>query len=448
VSQAENTQLVSPETLPTPQIDDRHYRRLGLIVLGLLIGIFGIWGALAPLSSALPASGKVSVASSNRIIQHFEGGIVKEILVKDGDSVKVGQTLVTLDDTQANAQLQIILAQFYENLGLESRLIAERNGAKSVLFSSEMESMPSAAARSMITEAQRREFNARAQQLVDEKRVLSERIEQLRNQIEGLKAIASAKTSLSRSYDDEIKEWEILYQQQLIDKMRLRDIKREKVRTDGDIANAKAEIGRAGAQISEINAQIIAQRQNFTKEVLAELSDVQARLSDNRARLSALKDTLARTKITAPVSGTVTNLQIHTIGGVTPAGKPILEVVPEGEALIIDGKLAATDIANVHTGLEAEIRFPGFAHIKSLNVVMGEVIQIAPDALVDEASKMSYYPVKIRVTPEGQKELIRNHLSIQPGIPADVMIVTASRTFMDYMIQPFKVMFTKAFNEQ
>ncbi len=448
MSQAENTQLVSPETLPTPQIDDRHYRRLGLIVLGLLIGIFGIWGALAPLSSALPASGKVSVASSNRIIQHFEGGIVKEILVKDGDSVKVGQTLVTLDDTQANAQLQIILAQFYENLGLESRLIAERNGAKSVLFSSEMESMPSAAARSMITEAQRREFNARAQQLVDEKRVLSERIEQLRNQIEGLKAIASAKTSLSRSYDDEIKEWEILYQQQLIDKMRLRDIKREKVRTDGDIANAKAEIGRAGAQISEINAQIIAQRQNFTKEVLAELSDVQARLSDNRARLSALKDTLARTKITAPVSGTVTNLQIHTIGGVTPAGKPILEVVPEGEALIIDGKLAATDIANVHTGLEAEIRFPGFAHIKSLNVVMGEVIQIAPDALVDEASKMSYYPVKIRVTPEGQKELIRNHLSIQPGIPADVMIVTASRTFMDYMIQPFKVMFTKAFNEQ
>lgn len=448
MSQAENTQLVSPETLPTPQIDDRHYRRLGVIVLGLLIGIFGIWGALAPLSSALPASGKVSVASSNRIIQHFEGGIVKEIFVKDGDSVKAGQTLVTLDSTQANAQLQIILAQFYENLGLESRLIAERNGAKSIEFSSEMESMPSAAARSMITEAQRREFNARAQQLSDEKRILLERIEQLRNQIEGLKAIVSAKTSLSRSYDDEIKEWEILYQQQLIDKMRLRDIKREKVRTDGDIANAKAEIGRAGAQISEINAQIIAQKQNFTKEVLAELSDVQARLSDNRARLSALKDTLERTKITAPVAGTVTNLQIHTIGGVTPAGKPILEVVPDGEALIIDGKLAATDIASVHTGLEAEIRFPGFAHVKSLNVVMGEVIQIAPDALVDEATKMSYYPVKIRVTPEGQKELIRNHLTIQPGIPADVMIVTASRTFMDYMIQPFKVMFTKAFNEQ
>jgi len=448
VSQAENTQLVSPETLPTPQIDDRQYRRMGLIVLGLLVGIFGVWGALAPLSSALPASGKVSVASSNRIIQHLEGGIVKEILVKDGDSVKAGTPLITLDDTQANAQLQIILAQFYENLGLESRLISERDGAKSVLFSPEMESMPNAAARSMISEAQRREFNARAQQLSDEKRVLSERIEQLRNQIEGLKAIVSAKLSLSRSYDDEIKEWEILYQQQLIDKMRLRDIKREKVKTDGDIANAKAEIGRAGAQISEINAQIIAQRQNFIQEVLAELSDVQARLSDNRARLAALKDTLARTQITAPVSGTVTNLQIHTVGGVTPAGKPILEIVPEGEALIIEGKVAATDISSVHVGLEAEIRFPGFSHIKSLNIVMGEVIQIAPDAIVDETSKILYYPVKIRVTPEGQKELLRNHLSIQPGIPADAMIVTASRTFLDYMIQPFKVMFTKAFNEQ
>jgi epimerase transport system membrane fusion protein len=230
--------------------------------------------------------------------------------------------------------------------------------------------------------------------------------------------------------------------------MRLRDIKREKVRTDGDIANAKSEIARAKAQISEIQAQMIAQKQNFTKDVVAELSDVQARLGDNRARLAALQDAMDRTKVVAPVAGVVTNLQVHTVGGVTPAGKPILEIVPEGEALIIEGKVAATDIASVRVGLKAEIRFPGFAHVKSLNIVMGEVIQIAPDAVVDEASKMLYYPVKIRVTSEGQTELLKNHLSIQPGIPADAMIVTASRTFLDYMIHPFKSMFTKAFNEQ
>lgn len=448
MSQTEHGQLVSPETLPTPQTEDRYYRRLGLIVLGLLVGVFGIWGSFAPLSSALPASGKVSVASSNRIIQHFEGGIVKAILVKDGDSVVVGQKLIELDDTQANAQLQIILAQFFENLGLESRLIAERDGKGSVVFSPEIDGMSSAAARTMITEAQRREFNARSQQLIDEKRILSERIEQYNSQIQGLEAIVQSKTSLSRSYEDEIKEWEILYAQQLIDKMRLRDIKREKVRTDGDIANAKSEIARARGQISEIKAQMIAQRQNFTKEVVAQLSEVQARLADNRARLAALQDAMNRTKMIAPVAGIVTNLQVHTVGGVIPSGKPILEIVPEGEALIIEGKVAATDIASIRLGLKAEIRFPGFAHIKSLNTVMGEVIHIAPDVIVDEASKMSYYPVKIRVTPEGQAELLKNHLSIQPGIPADAMIVTASRTFLDYMIHPFKSMFTRAFNEQ
>ncbi|MDD2266044.1 HlyD family type I secretion periplasmic adaptor subunit [Sulfuricurvum sp.] len=448
MSQTENVQLVLPETPPSPQTEDRHYRRLGLIVLGLLVGVFGVWSAFAPLSSAVAASGKVSVASSNRMIQHLDGGIVKAILVKDGDTVKVGQELIELDSTQANAQLQIILSQYYENLGTESRLIAERDGKSFITFSPDMDKMQNSAARTMIMEAQRREFTARAQQLIDEKQVLTERIEQLHNQVDGLEATIASKSSLSNSYDGEIKEWEVLYQQQLIDKMRLRDVKREKVRTDGDIANAKAEIGRAKAQISEVQAQMIADKQKFIQQVVSELSDVQAKLSDNRARLFALQDTLKRTKMVAPVEGIVTNLQIHTIGGVVPSGKPVMEIVPEGEPLIIDARIAATDIVNVHVGLKAEIRFPGFSHIKSLNTVMGEVIQIAPDTVVDETTKSLYYPAQIRVTAEGQKELLRNHLSIQPGIPAEVMIVVASRTFLDYIIHPFKYMAARAFNEQ
>lgn len=448
MSQIEKAELVSPETVPTPQTEDHHYRRLGLIVLGLLVAVIGVWGGFAPLSSAVPAPGKVSVSSSNRIVQHLEGGIVKSILVKDGDTVKASQKLIELDSTQANAQLQIVLAQYYENLGLESRLIAERDGRSTIAFSPEMNEMLLHSARALIMDSQQREFNARRKQLSDEVQVLSERIEGFRNQISGLEALILSKSSLSSSYDDEIKEWEVLYQQQLIDKIRLRDIKREKVRTDGDIASAKAQIGQLKAQISEVEAQIIAQKQNFIKDVVAELSDVQAKLADNRARLSALRDTLARTAITAPVEGVVTNMQIHTLGGVIPPGKPILEIVPEGESLVIEGKVAATEIANIHNGLKAEIRFPGFSHIKSLNVVMGEVINIAPDAVKDEDTKALYYPVKIRVTYDGQQELLRNHLSIQPGIPADVMIVTASRTFLDYMIHPFKNMFAKAFNEQ
>lgn len=447
MSQSENTELITSESVPAPQTDDTQYRRLGLIVLGLLIGVFGIWGGLAPLSSAIPATGKVTIASSNRIVQHLEGGIINAILVKDGDSVQAGQTLLELDSTQINAQLQIALSQYYEALGLESRLIAERDGKNAIAFHSDLNKMQSAA-RMMITESQRSEFNVRAQQLVNEKHILSERIDQLRNQIEGLEAIIAAKTSLSRSYADEIKELEVLYAQQLIDKNRLRDVKREKMRTDGEIANAKSDIARAKGQITETQAQMAAQKQNFIKEVVAQLSEVHARLADNRPRIMALQDSMDRTKITAPVEGIVTNLQIHTVGGVTPPGRPILEIVPRGEPLIIEGKAVATDISYLRLGLKAEIQFPGFAHVKSLKMVTGEVIQIAPDAIMDEATGVAYYSLKIRVTPEGQKELQRNHLTIQPGMPASIMIITASQTFLDYMIHPFKNMFMRAFNEQ
>lgn len=448
MSEVEFGQLISPEKIPSPQTDDRQYRRLGVIVLGLLVGIFGIWGALAPLSSAISASGKVSVASYNRMIQHLEGGIVKTILVKDGDNVKIGDLLLKLDDTQAKAQLDVILAQYYENLALEARLMAERDGTATVMFGSAMDTMQNANARTMIMEAQRRQFTARAQQLVDDKRILSERIEQLRNQVQGLESLVSTKTFLSHSYNEEIKELEILYAQQLIDKLKLRDIKREKASADGDIAHSKSEIARAKAQMSEIKAQMIAQKQTFVKDVLAELHDVQAKLADSRARIDALKDVLSRTSITAPVSGIIANSQIHTVGGVVSPGRPILEIVPAGEPLIIEAKVAASDIANVHVGLKAEIRFPGFAHIKSLNVVMGEVTDIAPDSISDESTKMLYYPIKIRVTAEGQAELVKNHLTIQPGNPAEAMVVTASSTFLEYMVHPFKYMIARAFNEQ
>lgn len=448
MSQVENTQLVSPESIPTPQTEDKNYRRLGTVVLGLLVGVFGVWSVFAPLASAVPAPGKVIVASNNRIIQHLEGGIVQSINVVDGDTVKAGQLLIQLDKTQATAQLKMNEAQYYEALALESRLIAERDGAGSVSFDPELATMNDKIHYALITEGQRREFNARAKELSDQKQVLTERIGQIQNQIEGVKAIIESKSSLSASYTDEIKEWEELYKAQLIDKIKLRDIKRQKVQTDGDIANAKSDMARSYAQISEIKAQMITQHQTFLKEVVSELRDVQTKLADMRARRTALKDTLSRTSIVSPVNGTVTNLAIHTVGGVIPPGKPIVEVVPAGEPLIIEGKVSATDIISVHTGLKADIQFPSFAHIKSLNEVKGEVVTIAPDTVADETTHALYYPVRIRVTPEGEAELRRNHLSIQAGMPADAMIVVASRTFADYLIHPFKTMFMKSFNEQ
>lgn len=302
--------------------------------------------------------------------------------------------------------------------------------------------------KTVLLDGQRREFQTRRQELIDQKRVLQQRIEQLKNQIQGLEAVVSSKNLLSNSYAEEIKEWEILYKEQLIDKIKLRDIKREKVRIDGEIANAKAEILRARAQIAEMNAQITAQKQSFATEVASDLRQTQMELTDLRSRISALKDTLSRTTIVSPVSGVVTSLKIHTIGGVIPAGQPILEIVPNNEPLIVEGKVAANEVTNVHVGLETEIRFPNFAHVKSLNVVEGKVIFVAPDAVLEEQTQTLYYPVKIQITSKGAEELRVNKLMLQAGMPADTMIIVGSRTFVDYMIKPFQQMFAKAFNEE
>jgi membrane fusion protein, epimerase transport system len=448
VSKLEPSELVTSPKLPNPQTEDAYYRRLGVIVLAVVAGIIIIWGVFAPLSSSVAASGKVGSATSNRLIQHLEPGIVKSILVKDGDRVAKGDTLIVIDDTQSKQQLELISADYFSDLAKEARLIAESNGMNSINFSKELYENADEYKTTLIMEGQKRELTARARQLADDKEVLKQRIDQYKHQISGLEALIDTKSVLSGSYGDETSELDALYKEQLIDKMRLRDLKREKLKNDSDLANAKSELARAKSQILETEAQLQSEQQTFMKNVLAELSDTQSKLADGRARMIGLKDTLERTVITAPVSGTVTKLQIHTIGGVIASGTALLEIVPLDDALIIDAKVQSTDINNLHVGLKAEIRFPGFAHIKALNVVKGEVTTIAADAITDEKTGTSYYPVEIKVTADGQKELAKNNLSIQPGMPAEAMIVVKSRTFLDYLIQPLKQMFARAFNEQ
>ncbi|OYZ56701.1 MAG: hypothetical protein B7Y17_06745, partial [Sulfuricurvum sp. 24-42-5] len=264
------TEVVKSPEQPTPQTNDKGYRKLGWIVLGLFVGVFGLWAALAPLESAVPASGKVIVASSNQIIQHLEGGIVKSIHVSDGAQVKKGDDLIVLDDTQAASQLNIIESQYYEALALESRLIAERDHKSTITFSPELTNVD-AKTRTIITENQRREFSARAFASDNEIAILTQRIEQMKNQIDGLQSIVESKTALARSYRDEVKEWEVLYAQQLIDKIRLRDIKRQVLTTEGEVANAKADIARLKAQINEINTQKLSIKANFIKDVVSQL---------------------------------------------------------------------------------------------------------------------------------------------------------------------------------
>lgn len=435
-------------TIITPATEDRYYRRLGSIVLIVFLLIVGVWGYLAPLSSAVPAPGKVSVAFSNRTIQHLEGGIIKSILVRDGDYVRSGQTLVELDSTRSNSELRVALAQYTELLSQEARLIAERDNKSSVIFPSEMDELCSNFPCTLAKQGQLNEFVVRRNYINGKITMLTQQIDQMNDQQRGLNDTIQANTQLSNSYAQEVKEWKVLFDQQLTDKLHLREIERQKIKVDSDIASSRSEIARIQGHIAETKTQMLSEKQNFNKDVLEHLNDVQTKISDLRSRISSLRDTLARTNIISPVSGTVTNLQFHTIGGVIPSAKPILDLVPNTEQLIIEGRVSANEINNVRIGQECEIRFPGFSHVKALGIVKGEVIHIAADAVNDETANILYYPVKIAVTIKGQQELSRNHLTLRPGIPADSMIVIGSRTMFDYLVHPLKIMFTKSFNEQ
>jgi membrane fusion protein, epimerase transport system len=438
--------IVSTPEIVSPRTDDKVYHRLGWGVLISLVGVFGVWATFAPLESAIPASGKVIVASNNRVIQHMEGGIVKSILVQDGQGVKTGDVLIELDETQALAQLRVVEASYYHALALQARLSAERNHAASISFSPEFYSGTGVTYANETTN-QQREFESRKKSLSDDIMILTQRHDQLQYQIEGLKSTVKSKEALLRTYEEETKELETLFKQQLIDKLRLRDAQRQLFITQSDISNAQSEISRALSQISEVNAQIASANETFMKKVLEDLSNTQTQLADSRARLMGLQDLVKRGKIVAPSDGVVTALSIHTIGGVISPSKPIMEIVPSGEGLIIEANVVASDITNIHDGLNADVQFAGFAHVKELKEVKGEIIHIGADAVEDDHHNL-HYPVKIRITKEGEVELAKHKLTLQPGMPASVMIVVAKRTFADYLIHPFKQMVRASLNEQ
>lgn len=431
-----------------PETEDHRYRKIGLVVLASLMAVVIIWGYFAPLASAVSATGKVTVASNNRVIQHLEGGIVKAIHVADGEQVKKGDLLIELDTTRAKSELDITIAQYAELLVQEARLLAERDQKLSIVFPAELDTLCKETSCTTLIQSQQNEFSTRRAYIQGEIAMQTQKIEQLHHQLTGINDTLTANQKLSDSYAQEIKEWKILFDQQLTDKLKLRDMERQKIKIDGDILMARSESGRIKGEISELTIRSISIKQLFFKEVTEQLSEVQTHLSDLRSRTTALRDVLNRMQIISPVDGMVANLQLHTLGGVISSAKPILEIVPSNEKLIIDARISATEITNVHTGLSVEIRFPGFTHIKSLNIIEGEVTHISPDALSDETTGTLYYQIKVSVLPSGQQELIRHHLTLQPGIPAYMMIITGSRSMLEYLIQPLKNMFTKSFNEE
>lgn len=428
----------------TVQTDDRMARITGLAVVLVAFGGFGVWAATARLDSAVIAPGVVTVESYRKTVQHLEGGIVEEILVRDGDSVHVGDVLLRLDTTQAHASLEIARSKYLAARALEARLSAERDLRESIAFPEELLHLRENPRVKATLDGQERVFTARHEALQSEISLLAQRIKQLQVQISGLNTLQQTEQQRITSLNEEINDLRKLYKKGYVDKGRLREIERAIAKLKGERARHLAEIARAQVQIGETRLQSLHLKKQFLSDVVTELRSTQTDIFDLEERMRALEDTLIRTKIRAPTSGTVVGLEVHTVGGVISPGIPLLEIVPQSEPLVVETRVKPSDIDNVYAGLPADARFTAF-HARFTPIVEGRVVTVSADRLLDSVDQEPYYLARVQVTPQGMERL--QSLKLLPGMPAEVLIKTGERTLLDYLLRPLLDAFARSLRE-
>ncbi len=433
------TQTQSLSGLPT---SDKRARTIGGIIVFVTFGLFGTWATFAPLDSAALAPGVVTVQSYRKTVQHLEGGIVKELHARDGEVVAAGAPLIVLDDTQVRAEYGIARSQLIAAQAMEARLRAERDGLEAIEYGDMLEKDSQRAIEAREGETQ--VFNARRGSRLGEVAVLQKRIGQLNEQISGLRSMITTKGSLEKSYKQEIVELSALLAEGFVDKQRLLEQERKLDMLHAEIADHKSEITKTRLQISETELRILQLNKDFNSEVVEKLAEVQTKVFDLQERVAALEDRLSRIVIRAPEDGMIIGMTVHTVGGVINPGTPLLDIVPAQSELIVEAQVSPIDIDRVRPGKPADIRFSAF-NSATTPVMKGEVLQVSADRLTNKDTGMPYYLARVTLTEEGKRAL--GSLQLQPGMPAEVLINTGSRTLLQYLMSPATDAFAKSLIE-
>lgn len=420
----------------------------GIWVMIVLVGFFSLWACFAQLDSAAIAHGTVVVETSRKTIQHLEGGIIKELLVKDGDKVTPGQALLRLDDTNAKARVDLVMGQLFAAKVAESRLIAERDDKDTVEFSPEIEAQANDKVDlKKILDSQVKLFESRKASIKGQVNVLNQQMDQYQDVIVGLGAQVDSSVDQLKLINEEIAVVQKLLEKGNANKPRLLALQRQGALLSGNrgeyqakIAQAKQEIAKAELEISNINAK-------FLSDVVNELKETQVSIADLEERNRAAQDVLARTTVTSPEEGIVTEVQFHTTGGVISPGAKIMDIIPQSEKLTIEARVSLQDIDVVHAGLKSRIRLVAFKS-RETPVLEGVVKQVSADKIFDNITRESYYKAKIIVDEALFNRLNDKNIQLYPGMPVDVMIATGSRSFMGYLLSPITDTFNDAFREQ
>jgi adhesin transport system membrane fusion protein len=397
-------------------------------VIATLIVLFLIWSSVATISVITNGHGKVIPSQEVQIISHLEGGIIQNVLVKDGEMVKAGQVLVRLDPNIAQAREKSNREEYLRYLAAAERLEAQIEGKPYTVPDLVKKEAP------LIAESEMNHYRERIQQIENQKIIAEEIIVQKKQELEEEKARlnqAQAQYGLSQK---EVNMVEPLVKEQLISKREILRLERDAANLKGEIEKSQASLPKLQAALDQANIELKQVGIKFKNEDQEILRDVKIKLSEEKGQLSESQDRLSRNEIRAPMNGIVKDIKLKTSGGVIRPGETILEIVPVDDTLLVEAMVLPSDVAFLHPGQDATVKITSYDYAV-YGTLKGKVIEISPDAVHDQEQRKDFFRVKV-VTDKNYLEYRGKQLPITPGMPADVDILTGDRTFLQYLLKP------------
>jgi HlyD family type I secretion membrane fusion protein len=407
--------------------------RKGNIVLGVFVIGALLWAAVVPLDSAIIAHGEVVVKTHRKTIQHLEGGIVREIKVADGQTVKAGQVLVVLDDAQAKANLGILRGEVDSLTAQEARLTAERDGKDHVEFPPELKARSSDQTAAEAMRGEQEAFVSRKAALEQQVGVLGQRTGENWRMIAGLRNQLEAVQHQKQLVEQEVASVDALYKQGLATLPRLLALQRQAADLNGQEGQISEKIAQVKLSSGENTIQISRVRQEQLSQIVQDLREVQTKRYQALDRLHAAEDMLKHTKMTSPVTGTVVSLSVHTVGAVIKPGETVMEVVPRNDSMEIEAQIRPEDVDDLYVGIPARINFSAYKQ-RSLPLIMGKLETLSADRLTDPRTGQGYFSIMVSVNGDELKDY--PDVRLMPGLPVEVEIATGSRTALQYLFSP------------
>lgn len=416
-----------------------------VVVVAVAFGGLGTWLGVARLDSAAVAPGTVIADGHRKTVQHLEGGIVRELLVREGDMVQVGQALVALDPTQARAAMGQVRGHYWAALARVARLKAEQDGGEPVFPEELTQAAATDAAAADLLAAQRRLFASRRDTQAGQVGVRRQRNAQVREEIAALEAQLAAAQHRQAYARQELDGVEKLYRKGYERKPRLLDLMGKVAELEGRRGELAGNIARGRQEIATTEVEIMTLNNSFASDVARELQDAHAALAEATERQRAAADVLGRIRVVAPIAGRVVDMKVFTVGGVVTPGQPIMDIAPSEDALIVEARVNPNDIEGVHTGLPANVRLTAYKQ-REVPPITGTVTHVSADRLTDPRTGEAHFLAHVTLSPEALREVPR--VALAAGMPADVLITTGERRAIDYLISPLADGMRHAFREK